>query len=272
MLRVFRWAKWAVIGGVGLAIVGGLIFGKDLVSYVSSSGRMIQTAVKDSIPVEFEIRRARDLLDELVPEVKANLRLVAEEEVEVADLEREIAENERSMAEEKEKILALRTAVDSRQVSYPFGGRTYTRTEVVGELERRFDAYRMSEKLLDGKKSLLENRKRSLQAAMDQLEKTRLARVELAAQIDNLEGEFRLVQAQSAGSDLSLDNSKLAQTRKLLDDLRKRLDVTRRVLAKEAKFVEFIPVETEDPQGLVDKIDSHFGRPATAEAPVGRSL
>ena len=88
---MFKWIKRIVIGSVILGVIGTGVILTGTTSYVRSSGRMIKTAVKESIPFEFEIQRARDLLDDLVPELRANLRLVAAEEVEVANLEREIA-------------------------------------------------------------------------------------------------------------------------------------------------------------------------------------
>ena len=99
---------------------------------------------------------------------------------------------------------------------------------------------------------------------MEQLEKTRLARVELEAQIDALEGEYRLVEAQGAGPALQINETKLTQARTLLADLRTRLDVARRVMATEAKFVELIPVEAVEADSLVERIDAHFKDQAVA--------
>ena len=81
---IMKWLKRSVIVVAGVSIVGGMLFGKDVVSYVRSSAKSVQTVVKDSVPIEFELRRARDLLEEIIPEMHANIRLIAEDEVEVA--------------------------------------------------------------------------------------------------------------------------------------------------------------------------------------------
>ena len=91
---ILRWVKWGVMGTVGLGLLGGMLFGKDMISYVKSSAKGVRTVVKDSVPIEFELRRARDLLEEIIPEMQANIRLIAEEEVEVAALKGEIAKNQ----------------------------------------------------------------------------------------------------------------------------------------------------------------------------------
>ncbi len=262
---MFKWIKRIVIGSVILGVIGTGVVLTGTTSYVRSSGRMIKTAVKESIPFEFEIQRARDLLDDLVPELRANLRLVAAEEVEVATLEQEIAAQQQDVEAERGKVQKLRSALDQQKASYRYGGIDYGREELVSELARRFDQLRTTEKLIVGRMELLKNRKRTLDAAIQKLEKTRLARVQLEAEIESLEGQFRLAQAQAAESQFQIDDSKLAQTRKVIDELRKRLDITQRVLAREAKFVENVPVEIdlESETSVVGRVDAYFSGEAT---------
>ncbi len=257
---MFKWNKRIVIGSVILGVIGTGVVLTGASSYVRSSGRMIKSAVKDSIPFEFEIQRARDLLDDLVPELRANLRLVAAEEVEVANLEKAITAQKADVEAERGKVRKLRTALNHQKVSYRYGGIDYGRGEMVSELARRFDQLRTTEKLIDGRLELLKNRKRSLDAAIRKLESTRLARVHLEAEIESLEGQFRLTQAQAAESQFEIDDSKLAQTQKVIAELRKRLNIAQRVLAREAKFVENIPVEmdSESETSVVDRVDTYF--------------
>ena len=255
---MFKCAKRILVCVVVLGGLGAVVAASGLSSYVKSSGRMIRTAVKDSIPIEFEIQRAKDLLDELVPELRANLRLVAAEEVEVANLQREIeAQNER-VENERSKVKVLRTTLNRREASYRIGQLDYGHEELVQELSTRFDRLLTAERLFDSRKELLNNRRRSLEAAIQKLEKTRLTRVQLEAEIEQLEGHFHLLQAQSAESGFAIDDSKLAKTRQVIKELRKKLDVAQRVLAREAKFVETIPIELIDAGSVVDQVDAYF--------------
>lgn len=264
---MLKWTKRIILGGVIVGTVGALLLGTSAFSYVRSSGRILKTAVKDSIPVEFELQRARDLLGDLIPEMQANLRLVAAEEVEVANLEKEIEKERQSTAQEREKVQVLRSSLQTEKVSYRFGGREFTRGEVVEELARRFEGVKTADVLLGGKEDLLKNRRRSLDAALQKLEKTRLSRIQLASQIEALEGQFRLVQAQAAGSEFRLDDSKLAQTERLIAELKKRLEVAQRVLAREAKFVEMIPIEAESETRVVERIDAYFATKSADGSP-----
>jgi len=263
---MLKWTKRIILSGVLVVGIGALLFGTGLGSYLRSSGRMLKRAVDNSIPVEFEIQRARDLIADLIPEMQANLRLVAAEEVEVANLEKEIKGQQESVRTESDKLHGLRNTLNTQMVSYSVGGREYQRSELVDELARRFERLRTSDMILKGKQEVLKNRRRSLEAALQKLEKTRVARFELDAQIAALEAKNHIIQAQSSGSEFRINESKLAETNKVIADLKKRLEVAERVLAREAKFVEMIPEETVSESTVLDRVDAYFGKKPSVPA------
>jgi hypothetical protein len=90
------------------------------------------------------------------------------------------------------------------------------------------------------------------------LEKTSSEKRILESKIEALTGQYRLVKAAATGSKIQVDNSKLAQTEKLIAQIQKRLDVAERVLAAESKFVESIPVDTVVESDLVAQVDEYF--------------
>jgi len=258
---ILRWAKYGVMGVVGLGLVGGIIFGKDMVSYVKSSAKGVRTVVKDSVPIEFELRRARDMVEEIIPEKHANLLLIGEEEVEVAALKGEIEKGRGALQDEESKIKTLRVALEQPRVEYTFAGRSYGRSEVKTDLAARFERYKESELVLASKVKLLDNREKQLAAAMQMLEKTRSDKRLLEDRIEVLASQYRIVKATAAGSQFQVDNSKIAQTQKLISEIQKRLDVAERVLAHESKFVGAIPVsevETLPETDLVAQVDDYF--------------
>jgi len=205
-----KWLKRSVMVVVGVSLVGGLLFGKDVVSYVRSSAKSVRTVVKDSVPIEFELRRARDLLEEIIPEMHANVRLIAQEEVEVAGLKVDIAKSQESVKEEQVRIAKLRDALAEPKAQYCFAGREYPRSYVKEDLANRFERFKESELVLASKKRLLVSRQNSLHAAMQVLEQTRSRKRMLEDKIESLASQHRLVKAASVGSNIKVDNSKLA--------------------------------------------------------------
>jgi len=120
-----KWIKRCLILAVSLLLVGTFFFGRDVLSYAKSSGKWARSAIKDSVPVEFELRRARDLLEEIIPEMHANIGLIAREEVEVAALKNEVFEAEKAIKDQQSRIAQLRDYLKTDKKMFSFRGREY---------------------------------------------------------------------------------------------------------------------------------------------------
>ena len=256
---MMKWTFRALIA-LTIALVGGFFFfGRDLPSYVKSSVNSIKESVQSNVPVELEIQRARDLLDEIEPEIINNIREVAREEVEISVLESELRDKEASVASEQSKIRRLREKLDGEHVSYRIGRQKFTRTQLLEDLARRLENVQSAEALVAQKSKLLTTRQAALTAALRQLEEARQERAELSAQISTLESEYRLLAAETEGSKFEIDSSKLGQTKRLIDELRKRLEIQKKVLSSEAKFIEDIPIEAlETETSVLERADAYL--------------
>ena len=251
--------KVGIIGTAATLVVGGAVFGTELGSYLRSSTRCVTSAVRDNVPIEFELRRARDLLDDIIPEMHASIRQIAEQEVEIASLKAEISDGDKAMADARGKVAKVRECLSNSGTSFSIGHVVYSRDELKEDLARRFERTKEAEMALTGKRRLLSNREKSLQAAVQTFERTRNARAQLEDQIAALESQHKLVQMASVGSGVQIDHSKLAQTEKLIADIKKHLDVAERVLAHKAKFVDPIPVESIlNEKELLSDVDAYL--------------
>lgn len=256
------------------ALIGSLVFGTDVMSYVRCSANSVQSAVKDAVPIEFELKRAGDLLEDIIPEMHAQIRLIAEEEVEVAALKGELDKSRQMLTSEFDRIRTLKTALEADQVSYQFGARQFSRSDVKADLAARFERYKEAELVINSKERLLATRENSLNAAMALLEKTKSQKRLLTDKISTLEGRFRVAKAQAVGSTrLNLDSSKLTQAEKLINQINKRLDVAERVLAHESRFVQTIPVDVIQEKDLLAQIEEHFNPvdPASTDEAVAKN-
>ena len=268
---VLKCLKIGTIVIVSAALIGGLVFGKDVVSYIKCSASSVQTAVKDAVPIEFELKRAQDLLEDIIPEMHAQIKLIAQEEVEIAALKSEIKKSHGLLEDEGNRIHQLRSALSTQQVSYTFGQRQFSREDVKADLAARFDRYKEAEVVLASKERLLSTRENSLNAAMLLLDKTKSQKRLLHDKISALEGQYRVVKASSVGSPITIDHSKLTQTEKLIAHIKQRLDVAERVLAHESRFVQSIPVDVIAEKDLLEEIDEHFNPAETSKTQVAQS-
>ncbi|MDB5323390.1 MAG: hypothetical protein JWN40_5021 [Phycisphaerales bacterium] len=263
---ILRLIKYGVLTVAGGAVVASLLFGGEALSYSRTWGRTMRQSVNDNIPLEFQLRRARDLLGDILPEMQANVRVMAQQEVEIDAVREDIELSQKSLVEEGGRIQILKNAVSSGRSNFTLAGLTYTRDQLVQELARRFDRYREAEQMVAAKRKLFDNRRQALAAAEFQLEQMRVRKVALQSQIESLTGQYRLVQTASANSKVQVDPGKLAQAERLVGEIRQQLNVAEHVLAREAKFTQPIPVDTIDPQDLVARVGRHFDGASTATA------
>ena len=105
--------KKIVVGQLSMFLAGGLLLGSDAFSYLRTFGGQVREAVKSEISVEFELDRIRDEVDNLVPEIRRHMTIVAEQSVDVKDLERDLTDKEASLGRQKDAILALRSDLES---------------------------------------------------------------------------------------------------------------------------------------------------------------
>ena len=112
--------------------------------------------------------------------------------------------------------------------------------------------------VLASKKRLLETRENSLHAAMDLLERTKGRKRMLEDKIESFARQHRIIKAAAIGSHIEVDHSKLARTAKLINQIKKRLDVAERVLAHENQFVQAIPVDAVAEEDLLIQVDDYF--------------
>jgi hypothetical protein len=260
--------KYVALATIGSMMLGGALFGREVFSYISSSARSVRSVVQESVPVEFQLRRAKDLVADIIPEMQANVRLIAQQEVEIDTLKTDIAMSRQSLSDERTRVARLRDELRTAEVSFNFGGYVYTREQLKEDLAHRFDNLKQAEVVLAGKERLLENRNRSLTAAMQALERTRSQKTLLENQIASLEAQNQLVRAASVGTEFHIDGSKLAQSEKLIREIKQQLDVAERVLAHNANFVEPIQIDVVNERELLDAVNDHLKdeKASTAQA------
>ncbi len=258
---MFKLIKWTVVGVGGALILGGLVFGTDLFGYASSSYKQFRTKVKSAVPVELEIQRARDLLADLVPELKANIVLVAQEEVAVDELEKELSKERQRVASARDKMRGMKDTLTVQPVAY---SADLGRTRQVEALAMQLERVRLGEKLLEGKDKVLSVRKRSLDTAIQTLKGAQVRKVELEAEIERLEHDVRLMKLENQGPRVCVEQSSLAKAERLVAELRKRLEVAQKVLASGAVIDEDPPTAPVSEDEIICRVNEYLDETAPA--------
>src|SRR4030042_4389440 len=82
--------KKALLLVIGLGVTTVVLFGRDAASYVATSYHRLTSSVKESVPVEFQIDRARQMVQDLDPEIRHPMHVIAKEDVALEKLKGQI--------------------------------------------------------------------------------------------------------------------------------------------------------------------------------------
>jgi hypothetical protein len=250
-----------VLLGSALAVgCGGLLLGTSSFSYIKTGYSSLRESIKEQIPIEVEIKRARDMISDLKPEIADNLKLIAREEVEVAKLQREVNNKQTSLVKSKDAILKLKEDVESGVKYVVYRGKRYDIEKVREDLGDRFKHHQALEATSEKLTKILEAREKNLVGARRKLDEMLAAKRELEVQVENLQARLTMVEVAQAGSQFVVDDSALGSVRQVLDEISTRIDVAEKMVQVYDDGGS-VPVGDEvAAENLVDQITEYFSR------------
>lgn len=265
--------KKTAIVGAACALLLGLFFGRDAFSYVTTSVSKVHQSVKDSVPVEFEVDRAKQAIKDLEPEIRHNMHLIAKEEVEVAKLERQLTKSEDQLTKDRKDIFRLKEALDTGSANLVVGKRVYSEVQVKTDLKNRFEHFKTSEAKTDKYEKILRARQNSLRAAREKLEAMLSQKRQLEVDVANLEARMKMIEVAQTTSDFNFDDSQLSRTKELIDNISTRLDVAEKLVNSDVQLYDRIPLDDVDDSDddISDQITTYFNPAAETVAELERT-
>jgi len=264
----------ALITGVAAVGLGLFVFGSNLWSYVKTSANNVRESVKSAVPIDVQIQTAHDSVQDILPEIQKHKHLIAEQQVELKYLEEAVAKKEAELTSQKKAILALRSMLDEGKSKYRLASHTYSAGEVETDLSQRFERFKIAEESLSREKQVMEAKRKALRFNEQALGKMLVAKKDLEVKVEGLQARVNMLRAADSVNKIDIDDTQLARTRSMIDELNKQLDVKERLLDAEGEFVGLIPVEDELEQqatgNISIEIDAYFnsGETTQEEAPV----
>lgn len=252
--------KQAVYGVAALGALASFVFGRDVWSYAKTWGNSVRQTVKKEVPVEFEVARARELVENLVPDIRNVMHVIAEQEVDVESLMAELDRKRTELASHRDAIQTRTADLKSGQASYIYAGQTYSVEQVRTDLAKRFDRFKIADETLKREQQVLDARQKALAANREKLDNLLAAKTDLELQLEQLEARLKAVQAAETVSTVSIDDSELTRAKKLIRELNKQIDVREKVMATDGKLTDLIPIEPKHtaPKDLESQIDAYF--------------
>lgn len=257
--------KKLLLAGAGVGVLAVVVFGWDAASYVCTSYDRVTESVRSTVPVEFQIDRARRMVRQLEPEIRRCMHVIAKEEVEVNRLKDQIEKAETRNTKDKGDLIRLQTDLSANRNVYKYAGHSYTAAEVKQDLGRRFERFKTAEATLQSYSDMRDARQRNLEAARTKLEAMVAAQRQLQVEVENLEAKLKLVEVAEASSDFNFDDSKLARAKELIGQIRTDLEVTAKLANADINFHGEIPLDDPAADDIEQQVAEYFGLDGGAE-------
>jgi len=247
-------------GAAAVLLLLALLFGSDATSYLTTSVASVRDSVKSAVPVNFELDRARQQITEITPEVRQNMELITGEEVEIEKLESNIQDFEAKLNTDQKAIMRLNADLASGSETFVYTGNQYSAKEVKRDLSNRFEEYKTDESTLKNLKKLHATRLANLRNARTKLAEMQAVQRKLRVQIENLASRNRMIEISKSSSQFVFDDSQIAKTTKIIDDIDSRLSAEERMANSENRSFDRIPLDSGESQvDLMDEITNYFG-------------
>lgn len=245
--------------GMGLLALGSYLWmGTSLGSYVLTGYTQTKAYFQGQVPIEFEIKRAKHLVAELVPDIRTTMKSIAEEDVKIRRLESEVAKMEENLDSERGAVLALKETLSKGLTSYRIGNQTVSQDALRNELNRRFNSYRRLQSVVDAKHEILKSQRNQLTATKDQYNNLVQSKQELETELASLEAKLKMVEAKKAENHLQVDDSELSRVRELINNINDRLEVEIKISESDGTLLKQIRTEDIPPVDLETQIDKYF--------------
>lgn len=251
--------KKLVVTTLGVGVLGGVLGATNLGSYVTTGCRQVSNSVEESVPMAFQIDRARNMVRDLEPEIRHSMHVIAKEEVEVAELDRRLEVATNKAEKDKSEIMRLQSDLSSGKNVFRYAGHSYSKDEVKEDLARRFNRYKTVDGTIESLQQMRDARQRNLDAAREKLTAMIGAQRQLQVDVENLEAKLKLVEVAEASSDFQFDDSKLARAKQLMVDIRTKLDVAAKLANADTTFQEEIPLDETHAEDVTTQVAEYFG-------------
>jgi tellurite resistance protein len=259
--------------GAAVAVLVGLLFGREGFSHVKTSLGWVRQSVRESVPVEFEISRARQMIKDLDPEIHRNMHLIAKEEVDVKHLRDQLADADKQLVKNRSDIERLTRDLKEGDKHYVYCGKSYSAKQVESDLTRRFEQFKVKEATLGKLTQVLSARERGLDAGREKLKAMQAAKSQLEVDVANLEARQEMVKVAQTTSEFNFDDSRLARTKDLIKDIGCRIDVAEKLVNANTMVPGQIALDDEASNGnITEQVTAYFESSRQAEATVAVKL
>lgn len=228
-----------------------LVYGHDMASYLVASATRVGDSMRDQIPLELEVARAKQMVRALDSKIDAARRSIARDEVDAACLAEEVENLTKAVEAGHLELISFERAVKEGNPA-GFGLRGEDLAGATKTLEDRRQSHQAQEATLAELTKALEIRQKLVEASRSRLRTTIASQKKLAADIVGLEARQQQNQATQSQHGFGSTEDLLAKTRELVQGIEARVRVEERLLLVDKRTFDATRIWGETTPPLAD--------------------
>jgi hypothetical protein len=228
--------------------------------YMKATSTQVATTVRGAVPIELDIRAARQEVADLEPAIMLGIEGLVKAQIQVEKLDKEIASTRQELNREGREVQALNDHLKTGD-THLTGGVAYTTKEVKTDLVRRMDHYKLVKNILAEKEETLKIRQKNVAAMNETLETMKSAKRDLLVRIEGIEARLNQIRAASAKDEFSFDDTAIGRAKQSVADLESKLEQLSRIDELKSKYIDHGVSVTIDPsRDISTEVEAEFGQ------------
>ncbi len=257
----------------GMLVVVGWAFGsnagREILSYAKTGWKEVRNATKKVVPIDFEIKRAEDLLNNLDRTDDRLITSLANQMQAVRTAERDVETMTATLEAKRSDLQARNDELKTIPVSA--NNKTSTQRELASlQLEKDFKTFKLAEASLKNKQGMLEQMQTRVKSLQEQREGLKGQRGVLASRVSKLKTDLDFLKvaqmkARHAGEDFQV--AEIAQLRELVDGLEGRIETSliEHQLREDIKASDKTTVKPTSSTNITLEIETYFNQGKVAD-------
>jgi chromosome segregation ATPase len=181
-------------------------------------------SAKSLVPPEVQLKQLNNEIGNIDKDIKKNIGRLAAMEVEVNHLEKEVKGQRVQLGELKSDMTAMQKSLEDRSGRVAFHGNKVDASELTRKLDRTVTHYTALKEKTKVQEKLLEEKKRTLEAAHARLTEMFNEKEKLTLLSARLAGHIEATKMKSMGTSIEFDDSAITRCHEIAKDIQTRLD------------------------------------------------
>jgi len=221
---------------LAVAAIAALLTFTKLGSYSRTAWTRVTESTKAQVPIEFEIDRLKGEVKQLIPDLRKNLSIVAEQMASVERLDKEVQTTKANLDKQETALRKMANDLVGTDTTLVYEGREFSRDSVGRKFELDKKAFKIAQSELKTKEQMLALKRKELENAKAKLDAIRDQERALKLEIQEIETDLQTVRLQQTKNRFVVDDSRLGEVKKSIEELRFRLETEKRTASLEAEY------------------------------------